>query len=41
MITTGRCVEDNEITSERYDTYELDYCRMTTPEITLEKNIEE
>ena len=34
-------LEDNEITSERYDTYELDYCRMTTPEITLEKNIEE
>ena len=27
-------LQDNEITNERYDTYELDYCRMTNPQIT-------
>jgi hypothetical protein len=27
-------LQDNEISSERYDTYELDYCRMTNPQIT-------
>ena len=26
-------LQNNEITSERYDTYELDYCRMTNPKI--------
>ncbi len=26
-------LQDNEITNERYDTYELDYCRMTNPQI--------
>ena len=26
-------LQDNEMTSERYDTYELDYCRMTNPQI--------
>ena len=30
-------LQDNEMTSERYDTYELDYCRMTNPQITYEK----
>ena len=27
-------LQDNELTTERYDTYELDYCRMTNPQIT-------
>ncbi|MBQ6509272.1 MAG: hypothetical protein IJI07_07350 [Flexilinea sp.] len=26
-------LQDNELTTERYDTYELDYCRMTNPQI--------
>ena len=26
-------LQDNEMTTERYDTYELDYCRMTNPQI--------
>lgn len=26
-------LQNNEITSERYDTYELDYCRMSNPQI--------
>lgn len=26
-------LQDNELSSERYDTYELDYCRMSNPEI--------
>ncbi len=26
-------LQDNEITNDRYDTYELDYCRMTNPTI--------
>ena len=26
-------LQDNEITNERYDTYELDFCRMTDPHI--------
>lgn len=26
-------LQDNEYTTERYDTYELDYCRMTNPMI--------
>ncbi|MBQ6520672.1 MAG: hypothetical protein IJI14_18345 [Anaerolineaceae bacterium] len=26
-------LQDNEISNERYDTYELDYCRMTNPQI--------
>ena len=26
-------LQDNEITNERYDTFELDYCRMTNPQI--------
>ncbi len=26
-------LQNNEITSERYDTFELDYCRMTNPKI--------
>lgn len=28
-------LQDNELTTERYDTYELDYCRMTNPQITI------
>ena len=27
-------LQDNELTSERYDTYELDFCRMTNPQIS-------
>ena len=27
-------LQNNEVTSERYDTWELDYCRMTNPKIT-------
>ena len=26
-------LQDNEISNERYDTYELDYCRMANPQI--------
>ncbi len=26
-------LQDNELTTERYDTFELDYCRMTNPKI--------
>lgn len=26
-------LQDNEITNDRYDTYELDYCRMANPQI--------
>lgn len=26
-------LQDNEMSSERYDTYELDYCRMSNPQI--------
>ena len=26
-------LQNNEITNDRYDTYELDYCRMTNPKI--------
>ena len=26
-------LQDNELTTERYDTFELDYCRMTNPQI--------
>ncbi len=26
-------LQDNELTNDRYDTYELDYCRMTNPNI--------
>lgn len=26
-------LQDNEIVNDRYDTYELDYCRMTNPQI--------
>ncbi len=29
-------LQDNEMSSARYDTYELDFCRMTNPEITFE-----
>ncbi|MBQ6342942.1 MAG: hypothetical protein IJI41_07465 [Anaerolineaceae bacterium] len=29
-------LQDNEITSEKYDTYELDYCRMSNPQIVFE-----
>ncbi len=29
-------LQDNEMTSARYDTYELDFCRMTDPEIQYE-----
>ena len=29
-------LQNNEITNERYDTYELDYCRMSNPKITYE-----
>lgn len=29
-------LQDNEMTNDRYDTYELDYCRMTNPRITFE-----
>ena len=29
-------LQDNEMTNDRYDTYELDYCRMTNPRITCE-----
>lgn len=29
-------LQDNEITSEKYDTYELDYCRMSNPQIIFE-----
>ena len=28
-------LQNNEISSEKYDTYELDYCRMTNPKIIL------
>lgn len=28
-------LQNNEITNDRYDTYELDYCRMTNPRIEL------
>ena len=28
-------LQDNELTTERYDTYELDYCRMTNPQISV------
>lgn len=28
-------LQDNEISNEKYDTYELDYCRMTNPQITF------
>jgi hypothetical protein len=28
-------LENNEMTNDRYDTHELDFCRMTTPEITI------
>ena len=27
-------LQDNEVTNSEYDTYELDYCRMSTPGIT-------
>lgn len=27
-------LQDNEVTTERYDTWELDYCRMSDPQIT-------
>ena len=27
-------LQDNELTNDRYDTYELDYCRMANPQIT-------
>ena len=33
-------LEDNEMTTDRHTTYELDYCRMTTPEITFESDDE-
>ena len=29
-------LQDNELTTERYDTYELDYCRMTNPQISYQ-----
>ncbi len=28
-------LQDNELSSDRYDTYELDYCRMSNPEIYI------
>ncbi len=30
-------LQDNEMSSARYDTYELDFCRMTNPEIIFEE----
>lgn len=33
-------LEDNEMTTDRYTTYELDFCRMTTPEITFDSDYE-
>ncbi len=31
-------LQNNEITSDRYDTYELDYCRMSNPQIEFKGN---
>ena len=28
-------LQDNELTTDRYDTHELDYCRMTDPQIVF------
>lgn len=29
-------LQDNELTTDRYETYELDYCRMTNPQISFD-----
>ena len=31
-------LQNNEVTNDRYDTYELDYCRMTNPKIEYTGN---
>ncbi len=31
-------LQNNEVTNDRYDTYELDYCRMTNPKIEFTGN---